>query len=191
MIRQLASRGLSIEEIAPSPEKQKSRRAATQRLHCRTVFLRVQRENNGSRKVPRCQQRICCFCFFRAGRKKKWRRLPQGEIFTARFCRNSFCKCLLRLEQKLCTRFCVTMQPPKTIAGLHRQRLPRDFRAASAASKTTLLSLSGKSLFLSGVSNTVLLSITFCALKSSPKRKRQILPASSQNLAAMRQHLAT
>ena len=31
-IRQLASRGLSIEEIAPAQEKQKSRRAATQRL---------------------------------------------------------------------------------------------------------------------------------------------------------------
>ena len=36
----------------------------------------------------------------------------------------------------------------ETIAGLHRQRLPKDFHAASAASKTTLPSLSEKSSFL-------------------------------------------
>lgn len=147
-IRQRTSRGLSIEEIASSPEKQKSRRAATQRLLAElcsyarnvrtTVTVRFLVVNNES----------AVFVFFRAGRKKKWRRLPQREIFTAQFFHSLFCKSLLRLEQKPCTLFYVTMHLRKTIAGLHRQHLPKDFHAASAASKTTLLSLSEKNSFL-------------------------------------------
>ena len=146
-IRQLASRGHSIEEITPSPKKTKSRRAVTQRLHAElssyarnvrtTVTVRFLVVNNES----------AVFVFFRAGRKK-WRRLPPREIFTAQFFHSLFCKSPLRLEQKPCTHFYVTMPQRKTIAGLHRQRLQKDFHAASAASKTTLPSLSKKSSFL-------------------------------------------
>ena len=190
-VRQLASRGHSIEEITPSPKKQKSRRAVTQRLLAElssyarnvrtTVTVRFLVVNNES----------AVFVFFRAGRKKKWRRLPQREIFTAQFFHSLFCKSPLRLEQKPCTHFYVTMPQRKTIAGLHRQRLPKDFLAASAASKITLLNLSEKNSFPSNGSNTVLLFTIFCALKNCPKSKRQVLPTSSQKLTAMRQNLAT
>ena len=82
MIRQLASRGLSIEEIAPSPGKTK--KAIERQLngfYCRTMFLRVQREDNGSRKVPRCQQRICCFCLFSGREKENMETFaPKGNI---------------------------------------------------------------------------------------------------------------
>ena len=82
MIRQLASRGLSIEEIAPSPGKTK--KAIERQLngfYCRTMFLRVQREDNGSLKVPRCQQRICCFCLFSGREKENMETFaPKGNI---------------------------------------------------------------------------------------------------------------
>ena len=42
----------------------------------------MQRENNSNRKVPRCQQRICCFCLFSGREKEKMETFaPKGNIY--------------------------------------------------------------------------------------------------------------